>query len=415
MLNYLLTNNLLSSRQFGFLPSKSSLAQLLKCFHDWCANFSQNKSTDIIYSDIQKAFDTVCHKKLIITLQSYGINIILLKWLENYLQNRTQQVCIENVLSSSCPIVSGVPQGSILAPLLFLIFINDIDTCSKPLNETGNLILFADDAKIYGYDPIKLQTSLNSFELWLKNHQLVLAVQKCFLLQISKSRPSSDLTLNNIPISKTNTMKDLGIIISQNLKWTNHINYIYQNARTSTYFIIKFSKCKDISILIKLFKTYARCKLEYNTPLWSPFLIQNIDKLEKIQKDFTRYAFRKCHLPYKSYSDRLSQVNIKSLEYRRLFFDIIFIFKTIHGISGLNFDEFFHFRNKPYKLRGHSLQINANQQYISNNTWKHSFFSRAPKIWNQLPENIVSISSLNRFKHKLKSVDLSKLYKLKYS
>ena len=97
------------------------------------------------------------------------------------------------------------------------------------------------------------------------------------------------------------------------------------------------------------------------------------------------------------------------------FFDIIFIFKTIHGISGLNFDEFFHFRNKPYKLRGHSLQINANQQYISNNTWKHSFFSRAPKIWNQLPENIVSISSLNRFKHKLKSVDLSKLYKLKYS
>ena len=129
-------------------------------------------------------------------------------------------------------------------------------------------------------------------------------------------------------MSSSKFTRDLEIIISDNLKWNKHIDYLYRNASVSSYQISKFSKTKNIWTLIKLFKTYVRPKLEYNTPIWSPYLSKDIEKIEKIQKTFTRYIFKKLNLPYSSYSDRLRQINLKSLEYRRLFFDLVFFIQN---------------------------------------------------------------------------------------
>ena len=141
----------------------------MECLHDWYENLFNNQSTHVIYTDIQKAFDSVNHIKLISILKSYGINETLQQWIENFLSDRKQMVAIEDVLSSPCPISSGIPQGSILGPLLFLIYINDIDVCAHPLQDTGRISLFADDAKMYATDPPTLQHSLNLVGDWLQN------------------------------------------------------------------------------------------------------------------------------------------------------------------------------------------------------------------------------------------------------
>ena len=217
------------------------------------------------------------HRKLISVLRSYGISFRLLNWLTNFLSERQQQVAINDVLSLPSYISSGIPQGSILGPLLFLIYINDIDACLSSLGRSGGISLFADDAKLYGTDSHKLQISLTHLGSWLEDRQLKLAPNKCYSLHVGKPTVSNPtFSFHGTSISSVTTIKDLGIYVSDNLKWTSHINYIYRNASNCSYHILKFTRTKNIWTLLQLYKTYIRPKLEYNTPVWSPFLLKDI-------------------------------------------------------------------------------------------------------------------------------------------
>ena len=171
--------------------------------------------------------------------------------------------------------------------------------------------------------------------------------------------------------------------------------------------MIKFTKTRNIWILIKLYKTYIRPKVEYNTPVWCPSLTKNIKKIEKIQKDFTRFAFIRCKIPYEDYSDRLMKINLKTLEDRRKFHDLVFLYKTIQGTTGLEFKNFFHFCARSYNLRSTEMKINTNHFY-KNSIWCNSFFNRSIKLWNSLPFEVKSSISLPIFKNKLSRVDFSK-------
>ena len=227
------------------------------------------------------------------------------------------------------------------------------------MQETGGLSLFADDTKVYSNNPLELQASSDRMGLWLEDYQLPLALNKCYTLHINCSSNQPIFNINNTIINSTNQIKDLGIIICDSLKWSAHINYLYKNASNSSYHITKFSKTTNIWTLIKLYTTYIRPKLEYNTPIWSPNLAKDIRKIEQIQKNFTRFAFKKCKIPYSSYSNRLYQLNIKSLEYRRVYFDVIFMFKILNGLSGLNPSQFFKLRPQSYQLRQNKLKIDT--------------------------------------------------------
>ena len=126
ILDHLFSNKLISHKQFGFLPNRSSCHQLLNCLHSWLVSFLSNKSTKVIYTDIQKAFDSVSHFKLIKTLTQYRIHKSLVSWFKEFLDNRTQKVVIGNSFSESLPVFSGVPQGGVIGPLLFLIYIKSV-------------------------------------------------------------------------------------------------------------------------------------------------------------------------------------------------------------------------------------------------------------------------------------------------
>ena len=414
ILTHLQSNDLLSPHQFGFIPNKSSCSQLLTCLHDWIQSFTETDSINsVIYTDFSKAFDSVCHAKLIRSLQSYGLNIETVRWIQSFLSDRSQQVAIGNTLSSALAVHIGVHQGSVLGPLLFVIFINDITTPSH-LHNSVRIRLFADDAKIYSTDPQHLQNSLDSINSWVEKQQLRFCPEKCFTLSICKpsvkiSKP--EFVIENQKLSNTAVIKDLGIMISDDLRWSHHVNFIFKNASLCSYQLRKSFSSTNIWTWTKLYTTYLRPKLEYNTPIWSPHLKQDKLKIESIQKQFTRFAFMRCNIPFTSYSDRLYKINMKPLEYRRIYFDLIFLFKMFKGLSDINFEDYFIMRSRPYNIRGNKTKIEPNLK-IKDSIWTNSFFVRSANVWNDLPDDIASATSLEVFKSKLSKFDLSKIVKI---
>ena len=408
ILSHLLQNDLISSQQFGFIPKRSSCSQLLSSLYQWINSISEKHTTDIIYTDIRKAFDSVSHPKLINTLQQYKLHPLVIDWIKNFLAGRTQQVALNSSLSSPVDVLSGVPQGSIIGPLLFIIYFNDVQESAAALDDTGNIMLFADDAKVFSTVPASLQQCLNSLESWLQSRQLNLASEKCFLLKITKNRSitsSYDFSINNHQLSSKPIAKDLGVYISQDLKWEYHVNYLSRIGSVISYQIRKSFKTKNIWTLIKLYTTYIRPKLEFNVPVWSPYLKKDILKIESVQRIFTKSACLRCNIPFTSYNDRLEKLGLKTLEYRRKVIDLIFLFKIISQQSDLKFSDYFVLRNNPYSLRGSKLKIEPKTKFKTNQ-FQNCFFNRVPPIWNSLPDEITSATNINIFKNKLNKFDL---------
>ena len=407
ILAHLKLNNLLSRNQFGFLPNRNTGSQLLTCLFHWL-NPPPKTPTHVIYTDFSKAFDSVSHPKLIQNLTSYEINQILINWISNFLTDRHQVVAINNTLSSPLPVSSGVPQGSVLGPLLFTIFINDIVDGSQLLGDTGDIVLFADDMKLYSTDIKKLQTTLDFITTWTKTRQLNLADNKCFSFQISKPINSIPVKfkIDQTELKSSILVKDLGIFISQDLKWTHHINFIYKKASSILYQILKTFSTKNIWTLLKLYVTYIRPKLEHNTTVWSPFLKKDIRKLESVQRKFTRVAFLRCGIHFDSYEDRLFKLGLKSLAYRRTEFDLKLMYKIVNGLSDLKFEDFFVYKPIPYNIRGGSVKIETRIN-LKDSNWRNSFYVRTIKIWNFLPQDLKSASNFSCFKRKLNCFDLT--------
>ena len=170
--------------------------------------------------------------------------------------------------------------------------------------------------------------------------------------------------------------------------------------------ILKTFRSKNIWTYRKLLITYIRPKVEYNTPVWSLYLKDDIDKIERVQRDYTKRIFFRCGISFNSYEDRLNKLNIRSLRHRRVQFDLILLYKIIHGTSDLNFSDYFVFRQNPYNLRGNSHKIDTLQNYRSCQ-WSNTFFARVTKYWNLLPDDVASLPTLHTFKMKLKQLDLN--------
>lgn len=189
------------------------------------------------------------------------------------------------------------------------------------------------------------------------------------------------------------------------------MNYLYKSASTTSYQIFKAFKTTNIWTLLKLYTTYVRPKLEFNTSVWSPYLSKDIEKIEKIQATYTRTAFLRCNIKFSSYENRLYQLNIKSLRTRRLIFDLVLIYKIIHGLTDMDFNDFFTFKSSPYSLRGNSIKIAAKiNSKIPNLQIKHCFFLRATKYWNLLPDSIAQTPTLSIFKHRVAKLDFTPFY-----
>ena len=306
LLEYLISNNLLSTHQHGFLPKKSTLSELLECINDWLSSLDNNELVDVIYIDLKKAFDSVVHSKLLKKCEKYGIVGKLLTYIRLFLSDRWQRVKVGESFSKWERVTSGVPQGSVLGPLLFLIYINDM----PDILNLCKAKLYADDSKIYRAGPRTLprvagiQRDLTTFEIWCSSWQLNVNASKCSVLKIGFQRndhmPMYQLGENMLDVKSS--MKDLGVLVDSHLDFSQHCSAICSRTSRKIGLVYRCFASRDLCFMVQMFVTHVRPVLEYNTEVWSPGYVKDIDMVENVQR---RYTKRIKGLFDLSYPDRL--------------------------------------------------------------------------------------------------------------
>ncbi len=380
---------------------------MLESINDWTLSLQNKHGTSIAYIDFSKAFDTVSHNKLFCRLESYGVSGNLLRWLRNLLQGRSHKTRVGGISSSSCDLISGVVQGSVIGPLLFLTFINELIEILEYYEI--KIKMFADDAKLYAQivsivDVNKLQSALDALSEWANKWQLSLSIDKCCILNVGHidSNIPVNLTLNNNFLPIVNSCRDLGVIVSSDLSPRLHINNIVLKANQRANMILRCFISRDINTLLRAFVVYVRPLLEFNSVVWSPYFKCDIDAVERVQRRFTK---RLPGLRFCTYIERLKKLDLASLELRRLHCDLLMCYKIVFRLIKLDFDEFFTF-SPVGSTRGHQYKLFKNRGDV--NVRKNFFSIRIVNIWNSLPSDIVDFSSLTAFARTIKLVDFSK-------
>ena len=364
---------------------------MLEFLEEITANIDEGNPCDIIYMDFQKAFDKVPHARLIKKLEKHGINGKLLKWIEEWLKNRKQRVVLKGQASEWEEVLSEVPQGSVLGPLLFIIFINDIET-----GITSTLSKFADDCKIKrtvksDEDANAVQVDLNNLVMWSHKWQMKFHPDKCKVLHIGHNNQRYKYYIEGTEVKKVSEEKDLGVITSEDLKQKKQVAKVVKSANRILGMIRRTITCKNKINILSLYKTLVRPILDYGAAVWSPHQRGDIEKVEKIQRRATKMIKEIRHL---SYQDRLKACNLMTLEMRRRRYDLIETFKIIKEIYAVDKEKFFKMRNN--QTRGHNQKIY--KQHSRLNLRKYFFTQRVVNDWNQLPEEAVNATTVTQFK-----------------
>lgn len=393
--------NLINSSQFGFIPNSSCTYQLLQYMDIITHSVDRGLLFDAAYLDFSKAFNSVPHERLLCKLSALGIKGNLLKWIRSFLTNRTEIVVVEGMHSSPKEMISGVPQGSCLGPILFIAYVNDIDA---HLNNT-TILKYADDIKIFrtfskdscNVSSSLIQNDLDALSSWAANWQLQFNINKCSVIHFGNKNPEHTFNLEGKFLQNTNNTKDLGVTVSSNLKFSTHISQIVKRAERVLAILRRTIISRDKKVFIKLYKQLVRPHLEYASVIWNPYIKRNIKLIEKVQRRAT-----KCvkGLKDKSYSERLSILNLDSLQKRRHVCDLLFVYKIIHNISPLNMSNLFSTAaGKTKSTRGHKFKLS--KKHIRLDCRKYFFSNRIVNAWNKLPDDIVSSLSVSEFKRKV--------------
>jgi hypothetical protein len=355
----------------------------LECLNDWTNFFDDAESgTDIIYTDFQKAFDSVAHKRLSHCLQAYGIVDQALAWINAFLTGRRQRVILNGFASSWKDVISGVPQGTILGPILFLFFINTLpDTVSSIIK------LFADDCKVYSKIKTRencnsLQRDVNKLAAWSRDWLLSFNKDKCVVLRIRAAIPFI-YYMEGIKLKEVPDQKDLGILINNDLKPTKHIQAIVKKANQRIGMIRRcFTNLTPRKVSI-LYKSIIRPILETTSTAWNPWTQKDINLLNRAQ--------RKC--------EKLSNQPLifESLTARREKADLRETYKLVNNKYKTNASTFFEMNIRG--LRGHSQKLKV--QYARTEIRRNFFSNRVVSSWNNLSEETVASKSIEGFKQKL--------------
>ena len=404
-------DNLFSEKQFGFIYGRSTTLQLLYVLDIWTQILDEGGSLDTIYCDFMKAFDKVPHKRLVYKISKYGIKGNILGWINSFLDKRTQLVSVGNSDSGKLPVTSGIPQGSVLGPLLFVLYINDLP---EVVDKDTHVYLFADDTKVFREikcqnDHELLQKDICNLKIWSDIWLLKFHPDKCVSMTIHNSSSANprDYHMGNHTLSHSDCEKDIVVFIYKNLKFETHINNTVNKANKVLAVTRRTFECLDKEIFCLLFKGLVRPHLEYAAPIWSPYLVKHKNMIENVQRRATKLVPGLSHL---SYGERLRILDLPTLAYRRVRGDMIQVFKLTHSEVGYD-------KSLPPLLtksktcpRGHSQKLfmpRANKDIR-----KYNFTHRVVSIWNSLPNDLVNAKSILSFEKGLD--DLWKNQELKY-
>ena len=379
---------LITDKQHGFLNGKSCLSNLLETLDKANEYMAEGNCVDLLYFDFSKAFDTVSHYRLLVKLQTLGVSENILNIIRNFLGNRTMKVRVGDAVSSAKLVTSGVPQGSVLGPILFLLFINDL-----PDNILSMIKIFADDVKMI-VDPFNFEQTnidLEELQMWESLWVLNFNIEKCKVLHIGKSNPLNPYKFLDADLFTCENEKDLGVIFNNRLNFQDHIRTAISKAKSSLAWLLRNTLSRDTYVMKTAYKALVRHNVEYCCQVWAPNNRHGnwglILDIESIQRTFTRVIDGMDNLNYKQ---RLEKLNMTTLLERRMRGDLIETFKILNGFTKYGQNLFC------------KSSRTGNLIYRSAKNTNIDFFSsRIIKYWNKLPEFVKDKDTVNGFKNAL--------------
>lgn len=385
--------HIITDAQHGFFKGRSTTTNLLEFVNYSLNAMDKGSHVEALYTDFSKAFDRLDIPMMIFKLEKLGIEMRLLKWIKSYLTDRQQIVRFEGKQSLPVNVTSGVPQGSHIGPLLFILFVNDISLILKHLK----ILIYADDMKLFmeiknTVDNDIYLNEIRIFDNWCNKSLLQLNVKKCNLITFSRKRstPSITVTLGNQPVQKCERVRDLGVILDAKLTFTDHYNTIIHRATNMLSFIKRFSyNFQDPYTIKTLYVAYVRSIIEYCSIVWSPYMKSHDDRIESIQKQFLLYALRKLGwttFPLPSYEARCMLIDIQSLKKRREFAMISFVNDIVsHRIDSTKLLSCLNFYTPTRQLRNRNLFATCHHR---TNYAKFSPMNQMMSVYNQYCEAI---------------------------
>ena len=401
-LKHLEHHKILTDCQHGFRARRSCETQLVTLCHEIAESLDKNKQTDMIILDFSKAFDRVPHQRLLIKLRHYGIQGTTFKWIQSFLSSRNQQVVVDGATSDKVPVISGVPQGTVLGPLLFLLFINDLPACVESKTR-----LFADDCIVYRnvktlQDCQALQNDLYKLTDWERKWGMLFHPDKCNTLQVTRARNPLTFTysLKGQDLEAVNTAKYLGVDLSNNLSWNSHIDRTTKKANSMLGFLRRNLRVNNSDTKAAAYKTLVRPNLEYCASVWSPYTAAGKRKIEMVQRRAARYATNRYHNT-SSVTDMLQELDWESLESRRVKIQLTLLFKVIQDLVDIPASTYL----TPASTRTRANHTKKLRQISSkSDAYKHSFFPRTIPVWNSLPATVAEAPDLVSFKQGLSTL-----------
>lgn len=395
VIEHMMSNDLFCDAQHGFVPGRSCMTQLLLAMELWTEALDRGEPVDVVYMDFQKAFDSVPHQRLLAKLDAYGIGGKLKNWLGSFLTGRSQRVAVNGRVSDWTAVESGIPQGSVLGPILFVLYINDLPDVVGSIAK-----IYADDTKLFRsvgseIERQELQSDLNRLVEWSEKWQLKFHAGKCKVLHLGYNNPQEDYSLEGTLLQTTHEEKDLGVVIDEELKFTRHVAEKTKTASMVLNRIQHTFECKDAETITLLFVGLVRPLLEYGNVIWHPRLKMNMRAIENVQRRATRMVPELEGLGYK---ERLEALKLPSLHHRRRRGDLIQAFKILKGIDRIDPEVFFQAPGREGS-RGHTMKLFKPRGRLE--ARRNVFSVRVVDDWNCLSETVVQARTLEVFKSRL--------------
>ena len=415
----------INPRQHGFLPLKSCESQLLPFVDQLARGLNKSSRIDIVYFDFAKAFDSVNHDIILEKLENrFGIDGFLLKFFVEYLSGRKQRVVIGNTYSDDLNVASGVPQGSILGPLLFVLFINDI---GDEVSDKSNILLYADDTKLYREilsvaDSETLQSDITMLNNWAMNNKMKFHPDKCKVLTVTLQRNDMNkyaYMLGQTPLQYEQYEKDLGINITSNLCWTKHCNYICSKAKQDLGLLRRTCNfVKNTTQRRSLYLAMIRSQFEHCSSIWAACSHTMFENIESIQKRCIKWILQEeleSYTPY-MYFVKCKQLDLLPLKSRLVLKDLKLFHSMIIGTFPSPLPNYLHFHKSNNRLRYSHLDdfsivsdikpritVNYNKSACSDTVsssltqFSNSFYYRTMNSWNSLPLETRKLTSPSLF------------------
>ena len=377
----------------GFTTGRSCTSNLIECLDTILDMVDDGFPDDMLFFDFSKAFDTVPHYRLLVKLENYGVTGGTLEIIRDFLSDRSMRVGVGDHFSESRRIVSGVPQGSILGPLLFLLFINDLPTEVK-----NKVFLFADDLKMIVNPTRKdiVESDLRCLERWENTWLLRFNTEKCKVLHLlANNNPQIDYILDDNILQVVESEKDLGLTVSCDLKWDEHIKNSLCKANRMIAWISRNVICKGKEVMKNIYTCLIRPHIEYCVQLWSPVVGHGnwdiIYKLEKVQQKFTNLI---NDIGTLTYGARLAALDLTTLAERRIRGDLIETFKIVRNLVNYG-QNIFVLSRSGLKILSKGLNVSTHR--------KHFLSERIIQYWNVLPNFVKQSNNVKCFKENLNS------------